>query len=142
MRIGSIRGLYYRAGRSVGELERDVKRGFLKVGFRLSQKGSFHWRMGWVVWRRRRGCRAAIARRGGPLGHAHKQDDAGVALPFLGDGDGFGDGGEALDDGVEFGRADADAADVEQGIRAAEDDDAVVLGQGGEVAVAPDAGEM
>ena len=62
--------------------------------------------------------------------------------PFLADGDRFQHFGDLLHLPVDFGGADAHAAGIEGGVRAAVDDDAVVLGDLHVVAVAPYAGEL
>ena len=64
------------------------------------------------------------------------------AVGLLGtDDQGFGHLGDAVDDVVDVGTAQAHALPVEGGVRAAGDDDAAVVGDGDPVAVAPDSGE-
>src|SRR4051812_42475619 len=67
-----------------------------------------------------------------------EEHDAHVALPVLADDERLDHLLELLDLAVDLRRADPDAARVEHGVRPAVDDDAVVLGDLGPVAVAPD----
>ena len=68
-----------------------------------------------------------------------EQHDALVVVPVLADDEALDDLVELLDLAIDLGGADAHAAGVQHGIRAAVDDDAVVLGDLDPVAVAPDA---
>ncbi len=69
---------------------------------------------------------------------ADEQHDAHVVVAVLADARGLGDLRHLLDLGVDLGGADAHAAGVQRGVRAAMDDHAAMLGPFGEVAMAPD----
>src|SRR5690348_1491482 len=75
----------------------------------------------------------------GAFAQAHEQDYALVALPALADRDRFQHFRQLFDLAIDFRGTDAHAAGIERCIRATVDDDAVVLGQFGAVAVAPHA---
>ncbi len=70
--------------------------------------------------------------------HPEKQDDSHVTVPLLTDGDSFGDFLELLHDSINLRRSDSHAPGIQHGIRAPVDDDPVVFGELGVVAVTPD----
>ena len=72
---------------------------------------------------------------------ADEQDDPYVTLPILPDGQCLDDLFEAFDGCVDFGCADAYTTGVQHSVGSPVDDDAVVLCDGGVVAVMPDAGK-
>jgi hypothetical protein len=71
-----------------------------------------------------------------------EEDDTGVVLPFLANDEALLDFVELFDLAVDLGRADAHAAGVQGRVRAAADNDAVMLGELDIIAVAPDVGEL
>ena len=75
------------------------------------------------------------------LAHHDEQDDAHVVIPFLSDRDAFHDLVERFDLSVDLGSADANATGIQNRIRSPVDNQPVVLGQFGEIPVAPDAGK-
>lgn len=78
-----------------------------------------------------------------PLCQHHEQRHPVPAVGLLGSDDqGFGHLGDAGDDVVDVGAAQAHALPIEGGVRAAGDDDAAVVGDGDPVAVAPDSGNI
>ena len=74
-------------------------------------------------------------------GEAHEQYHAHVAVELLGDGQRFLHLADRLDLRVDFRRADANAARIQRGVRAAVNDEAGMRGRFREVAVAPHAGK-
>src|SRR6185437_3107863 len=73
---------------------------------------------------------------------AHEQHDAFVALPVLADRDRLQYLGKLFDLPIDFGGADAYAAGIQRGVGTTVDDDPVVRGEFGPVAVAPHAGYL
>ena len=76
-----------------------------------------------------------------PVPQAHEQHDAHVALPVLPHDQALHDLRQLLHLPVDLRRADAHAAGIERGVAPPVDHQAVVRGELGPVAVAPDAGE-
>src|SRR5574337_2097317 len=72
----------------------------------------------------------------------HEQDYAYVALPVLADREALDDFRELFHLSIDFRGADAHAAGIERGIRAAVDDETVALREFRPVAVTPDSGEI
>ena len=72
---------------------------------------------------------------------ADEEHDAHVIIPVLTDGDGLDHFGHLLNLGIDFRRADPDAAGIKRRVRTAVDHHAIVFRDLGEIAMTPDVGK-